>query len=145
MTRSRKPACDQHRAPFAALLVAGALLGAGAAVVACAGASAGGGANRAAERAADDASCPTIPAALRDGFLVHGARLFDGDRELPPTDVLLDAMATDKKRDRTGLVFVTLAAVGEGRTTGDVPGALVRDAWDWTRRLHAREASATAR
>ena len=36
-----------------------------------------------------DAVCPTIPREARDGFLVHGARLFDGERELPPTDVLV--------------------------------------------------------
>jgi predicted amidohydrolase YtcJ len=33
--------------------------------------------------------CPTIPAGTQDAFVVHGARVLDGDRLLDPADVLV--------------------------------------------------------
>jgi hypothetical protein len=40
-------------------------------------------------RVADTIPCPTIPETTRDAFVVHGARVVDGDRVLHPADVLV--------------------------------------------------------
>jgi imidazolonepropionase-like amidohydrolase len=39
--------------------------------------------------AADATFCPTITKEMRDAFLVHGARIFDGERVRDPADVLV--------------------------------------------------------
>ena len=48
-------------------------------------------------------------------------------------DALIEAMASDKKRDTAGLRFVVLDAVGAPRLASGVPEALVRDAWAFAR------------
>ena len=68
------------------------------------------------------------------------ARLPLPDTPLPPTEELLAAMGTDKKREGAGLVFVTLGALGRAELARGVPAALVREAWAWARRARTGEA-----
>lgn len=42
-----------------------------------------------ARRAESDTYCPTLPEETRGAFIVHGARIFDGERVLDPADVLV--------------------------------------------------------
>ncbi|MEM6325989.1 MAG: 3-dehydroquinate synthase [Bacteroidota bacterium] len=53
------------------------------------------------------------------------------------TPHLMAAMGTDKKRDASGLRFVVLDRVGEGRVVSDVPEAMVEAAWTFARRVGA--------
>jgi len=40
-------------------------------------------------RAEDRLACPTIPATAKDAFVVHGAKVQDGERLLDPADVVV--------------------------------------------------------
>ncbi|MEO0558066.1 MAG: 3-dehydroquinate synthase [Bacteroidota bacterium] len=52
-----------------------------------------------------------------------------------PTDTLMDAMQTDKKRGAEGIRFVVLEAPGHPRLARDVPDPWVRGAWEYARRV----------
>ena len=53
------------------------------------------------------------------------------------TSALMQAMQTDKKRDASGLRFVVLDRIGEGRIVPDVPLEKVEAAWAYARRVGA--------
>ena len=50
---------------------------------------------------------------------------------------LTEAMQSDKKRAASGLRFVVLAGIGQGRVASDVPGEMVGAAWAYAQRVGA--------